>query len=544
MDRADGFTAKVPGKLMVADGKRMSGRIKLSGRSYGPLTYVQPGVVWATFQIEYYDVPAGVEFDEDKTLRDMAALPNGLVGPGTLAGRACRELTGKIGGRNLTARGVKVGPRFFVVKFEAWFPQTHPQSEEYKAKYFDSFRITYDPNTPPPAAGVLGNPPPIQGPGERHPTPAKPAAPEPVLAPYVVANLRPFWAAVFLPDKGEVLTVGPRLLATFGRGGGVLRRYSLPDFQLKGTYPMPRAATRAVFDNATSTLYCTTLTSTRADNTIRDSEQVVAFGEVEAYDLGPVFDGTSTEKSDLKPHFVIPFASAKLTGLEASADRKWLFTVKTVPLGSATNPRGWKASLVRIDVARRKVLDPIELPTPVFQMVLAPDRKMLFLAEIPGAEGVGIADAVDVASWSISHNVVLSDSLRDVSISRDGSRLVCGVQSKETQQIVSARTAGGDVVEFDPAKDPDRVAGYVAVSSNGRRIVASARAAEGIDIYDVQDLGRKDGVRLMARGKEAAGSARTPLGGHFYLSPDGRFALFQVGAVVDVENPTKKPDTK
>jgi hypothetical protein len=138
---------------------------------------------------------------------------------------------------------------------------------------------------------------------------------------------------------------------------------------------------------------------------------------------------------------------------------------------------------------------------------------------------------------------VMTAPVLDLSLTKDGSRLVCGVQGKGGPAVAAAPAAGGDVVAFDPPADAARSAGYVAVTPDGKRVVAAARQAEGVDVYEVTDLGRKDGLKLIARGKEAAGgAARAPLGGHFYLSPDGRYAVFQVGAVIDLANPTKKPD--
>jgi hypothetical protein len=109
--------------------------------------------------------------------------------------------------------------------------------------------------------------------------------------------------------------------------------------------------------------------------------------------------------------------------------------------------------------------------------------------------------------------------------------------------VASAAATGAEgAFGFGPL-DPARVAGYVGVTGTGKRLVTAARQAEGVDVYEVTTLSQPDGLKLLARGKEAAGtSARTPLGGHFYLSPDGRYAAFQVGAVIDVENPTKKPE--
>jgi hypothetical protein len=561
VENADGFEAKVPGTMTVRDGFPLmrTGRMYIRGKTYSMFPPASVfGVAHISVQIDYVDIPTEFTFDTEKVLREMTHLRTGPAVVAKLSDRDAMEVSETFGGVSTkTARGVKVGPRFFFVKCDTSnHGNRFPKSEEYAKKVFDSFKITYDEKTPAPApVDAFGRPVPA---GE--PAPGSPFVPPAVApatagsanAPYVVARLQPFWAAVFLPDKNEMLTVGPRLSANFGRGGGVLRRYALPGFQLKASYPMPRAATRAAYDVATSTLYCTTLTGTRPDTTIHDGERVVAFGDVEAFDLGPVFKGTASEKDDLKPAFTVPFSNAKLTGLDLSPDGKWLYTVRTTQLGSPTKPRGWKASLVRIDVSQRKVLDPIDLPAPVLGMKLSSDGQTIYLAEIQlsdfGGEilGAGLAgkvDAVDVAGWRVKHNVVMIAPVQDLSLTKDGSRLVCGVLARSGPAVASAAATGAEgAFGFGPL-DSARVAGYVGVTGTGKRLVAAARQAEGVDVYEVTNLSQPDGLKLLARGKEAAGtSARTPLVGHFYLSPDGRYAAFQVGAVIDVENPTKKPE--
>ncbi len=566
VEKAEGFEALVPGKMPPPTEFKplrinidLGGHDPAKGKKYGSLTVNVFQVVFCGFEIHYVDLPAG-PFDLEAAMRKMhlELRPEWPAKACTLAGQPAVEIGAGVTPRGVAPpvvqgvviRGTKVGPRFFTAKFTYLIPDQAPKWPQYRDKFFENFKITFDLNTPAPSLPAK--------PGESG-VPASPFLPPAVApanptagAPYVVAKLQPFWGAVFLPDRNEVLTVGPRLLANLGRGGGVLRRYSLPDFKLKGTYPMPRAATRAVYDIATSTLFCTTLAGTRADNTIRDSERVVAFGDIEAYDLGPVFKGTATEKDELKPTFTVPLSSYKLTGLDLSPDGKWLYAVRTTQLGTPAKPRGWKASLVRIDIAQRKILDPIDLPTPVLQMKLAPDGQTIYLAEIQfsdfggeilGAGQTGKVDAVDVSAWRLKHNIVFGGPVLDMVVAKDNSHLVCGVQGKVGSGLASAIASGSEVIAFDPPTEPSRVAGYVSVSPNGSRIVTAARSAEGIDVYEVQDLGRKDGLKLLARGKEAAGTtARTPLGGHFYLSPDGRFALFQVGAVIDIVNPMKKPE--
>lgn len=555
---ADGFEALVPGVMSPPSEFRplgvnlaLGGRDGVKGKKYGSLTVNVFQVVFCGFEIHYADFPDG-PFDAEEMMRKMhiEIRPEWPVKTVTLAGHPAVEIAAGVTRQNIQGvviRGTKVGPRFFTVKFTYLNPDLSPKWPEYRDKFFANFRITLDPNTPAPPPMPRGTPPP----GRANPNalPGVEPAPSPgPVTPYAVAKVQPFWGAVFVPEKNEVLTVGPRLTGNFGRGGGVLRRYSLPEFRLKGSYPMPRAATRVVHDPVSSTLYCTTLSGTRPDTTIRDSERVVAFGDIEAYDLNPIWKGSAAEKDELKPAFVVPFSGAKLTGLDLSRDGQWLYTVRTTQM---TKPRGWKASLVRVNVGQRKVLDPLDLPAPVLQAALSPDGGTIYLSEIqlsefdgeaPGAGQGGKIDVVDVSGWRFRQNFILAGTILDTVITADNARLVCGIKEKVGGNLLSVSASSGEVVPLEPATDPNRAAGYVGTTKRGHRLVASVRQAEGVDVYEILDLGRKNGLKLLARGKEAAGTpARTPLGGHFYLSPDGRFAIFQVGVVIDVENPAKKP---
>jgi hypothetical protein len=545
VENKDGFEITVPGRMTVRESSLViSGRMRVQEKLYHTFPSVHvAGVARLSVEVQVVDYPNEFPFDLERAVKDSTRFRSAPTKPCTLGGKAGFEAEEVMGATVWTSRGIKVGPRFFLLRCDVTTGDLYPKSEDYRAKVFDSFKVTYDEKTPPPPpTDAFGKP--VPG-GD--PIPGVPPAPPPATTPgqagaiAVVARPQPFWAAFFLPDRDELVTLGPRLTGNLGRGGGVLRRYDLPNFQLRATYLMPRPATRAVYDAATRTLYCTTLAGNRVDQTIRDTERLVAFGDVEAYDFGAVLKG-GVPDNELKPTFVVPGNGAKLTGLDRSPDGQWLYTVRTLPIGPATKPRGWKASLVRIDVAQRKMLDPIDLPSPVLDLTLTADGKTIYLAEIPpdvGGEGPGAGkvDAVDTAAWRMDHNVVFNAAVHDAAVA--GPRLVCSLKSRNTAGLGSCVAAGGDELAYDLLPDPARPAGYLRLTADGKRLVTSARLGEGVEIYEVVDLFRKDGLKLLAKGNDAA---KTPLGGHFYLSPDGRFAVFQSGAVVDVVRPTKKPE--
>jgi hypothetical protein len=58
-------------------------------------------------------------------------------------------------------------------------------------------------------------------------------------------------------------------------------------------------------------------------------------------------------------------------------------------------------------------------------------------------------------------------------------------------------------------------------------------------VHDVSSLDGPHGLKVVAEARavklpNAAADAQAPLGGHFHLTPDGRYALFQAGVVLDL----------
>src|SRR5262249_10562212 len=102
--------------------------------------------------------------------------------------------------------------------------------------------------------GMAPGAPGFQPPGS---TPGAPGfQPGGVTVPPAVINLErePFLAIAFDPERKEVFTVGARTGAG-GRPVGVLRRYSYPEFQLKGTHYLPHTGTVAAIDLNKGVLY-------------------------------------------------------------------------------------------------------------------------------------------------------------------------------------------------------------------------------------------------------------------------------------------------
>ena len=102
------------------------------------------------------------------------------------------------------------------------------------------------------------------------------------------AKVLPFWAAVVLPEKKEVLTFSVRDPGAV-KPGGTLWRYSYPDFKLKASYQLALPVNRAVADEKSGRLYCASVTV--YDKTFLERELSFAQGDVQIFDLNKLLDG-------------------------------------------------------------------------------------------------------------------------------------------------------------------------------------------------------------------------------------------------------------
>lgn len=82
----------------------------------------------------------------------------------------------------------------------------------------------------------------------------------------------------------------------------------------------------------------------------------------------------------------------------------------------------------------------------------------------------------------------------------------------------SGHAANGGFVKFDPTS---------------KKLYVSSWHGTGLDVYEVTDATSANGVKLKSAIRTAR---RADIGGHFLVSPDGKFLLFQNGLVLDTNN--------
>jgi hypothetical protein len=337
------------------------------------------------------------------------------------------------------------------------------------------------------------------------------------------ARVQPFWAGVFLPQKKEVLTFGVKD-ATARPVRGVLRRYSYPDFKLKATYETPTPINRAAADEGGGKLY-TAAVRDAADAAQSERENLIASGDVQQFDLAKLTDGTIAEGEQVKPVNVLyPASSAfKVSGLEVAPDGSAVYVSGVTVSGKA--PRATlRGKLMKWEVAAGKFAAEIATDSPVWALAVSADgKKVIGLERIPDpARPGGNLIAVDGPGWKRTGTTPLTGTPNDVAFRNERAAVAAG-PGKLLFGLLD-----GDLGETNPGGE----ASYTRFTPGGTRLLVSGGGGtNGLTLFEV------DGAKP-PKLKKVATSA--DLGGLFVISPDGKLAVMNAGAVLDLEKSKAK----
>lgn len=505
----------------------------------------------ATVEVSTADVPQG---GMTADLKKIAADPFGKPDAAT----ACKvndkdgwELVEQRGTQVITTRVVQVGCRVFVFKFTAWDAFGDKDTiDAAKKTFFDSIVITFEATTPAP---VDPNARPKRnrvGPrADGNPAPAAPAPPANRPFPgqdslKLAVRIDPFLAAVTFPDKGEAFTVGLR-----GNKAGVageLRRYEYPGFKLKNTYFLPLAGTFAVGSDKTNRLAITTMAK---PDGYADGERSIVPGDVQVFDLRPIFDDKVAQREELKPLATIPQPTGtRLAGLEVSPDGT---TAYFLTLGRTAKANKMAFRVHRADLVAGKATGVLDLPDAAWRLRLSADGAKLYAAEVP-LNAAGNLNAlpnratnvvtIDVGRWQVERTDQLAAGTALDFVPAAPDAIVASVLGANAYSLWAVRP-GAPAAPLDPPGEPPTSLGYVAATPDGKRLITSSAgrfAGELVEVYDVTDWREPTGFRKIASARLAKlidqpGEPGVKVGHNFEVTPDGKYALFcETGAVVDL----------
>jgi len=519
MAKTTGFTALAPKGTAVTDARIGFGKDEIKGTEYKS----QDDNV--NYQIFAYDLPPGKTIDKIVTEQlNRQPITDGPTAM-TIDGYGAEELTYRDYSKNPTVmRSVKVGNRAIIAKVskQGFGKMSDMEFEARRAKFFANFRIGN-------SGGTVVDP--IPG----GPTP-KPG----VTGEFVKAGkVLPFWAAAVLPETKELITVSVRD-AKGTKPSGVLRRYGYPDFKLKATYQLPLPVNRIAVDEKAGRLYCASVNA--FDKSFLERELAFAAGDVQIFQLNKITEGKLAELEDLKPLSTVNIGT-RISGLELSPKDSNLY-VSAISQGRDSKGKPiWKGKLYKIETDKQKLMEPMDLPDPVWSIRLSADGGKLYAGEMPltpgGSPLLGVPrptniEVVDTATWKRIMSLVVPGAPLEIAIA--GPQTLALVSSKAELSLLAVDDVGA-VADVTPRGEALAGARYIRTSPDGKRILVSGGFDNSESSY--HDILGDASPRLA---KIAGGNVveTLPLGGHFIFSPDGNFAIFNTGVIVDLDKTSGK----
>lgn len=544
VDGADGFKALFPGKAHVFNTWQENIHDTSNFLTLGKGKKYTGNDKGYSFDITFADVPAGATPDLRKILTGSGQ-PRGEIVECKTDGHPGLEVESKNGPILNVKRVVQVGPRIFIFSatLHPIFGRTEEHAEEARKTFFESIKITFDKDTPavedpnrprlppPQRPGFPGNP------GRPNPPPGRPGGNMKNLQ--AKMRIDPFWTSLYLPKQQEVLVFGARQSAG-GRPGGYVRRYSYPDFLPKAMYHLPNPVTFAVADDAAGLLMVTT--STRQDIAQKEIERQVHIGDIQVYNLNQILSGKLGERDDLKPTSSIQFG-ARLAGMELIDSKLYVLTIS--PSGNRVKP--WRPKLVQLDHKTGKTLAEMDLPDPAWRMAVSPDKSKIYIGEVQlsplglpmwGVGNQGFILVVDAKEMTKERTLSVPGTIYDLVVREDGT-VLASVSEGPGVKLYAVNPSGLTVDLTSPSNRKESL-GYIGLTPDGSKLITAVPREFGIAIHDVTNLegpsGLKQVVDARAVKSNGANDSEVPIGGNFTITPDQRFALFQVGLVVDLES--------
>lgn len=359
-------------------------------------------------------------------------------------------------------------------------------------------------------------------------------------------KVSPFWTAVVLPGKKELLTLGARNAAD-ANPGGVLRRYSYPDFKLKATYHLPLPVNRAVADEKTGKLICSVISKWPTGAQALDPREAASWtSDLQLFDLRKITDGSLVEAEEVKPLGNRIAIGQPISGLEVEPAGGFAYAAAVVlPAVKGQPPRPATGRLYKIDTDKGEVSGtPISHPEPLDGLRIAPFGRTLVTAETlvgpprPGKQYNLLT--VDAVTWKKAKLIPIPAPAKDLTFTAEGILALAAVDAKTL--VFGYSDGAPETADVTPKDIPLDGFSYLRVTPDGKRAVAVAGMKQnGLLLMTVAGVGDKAKFVKVTSGSTVAGAA---VGGHFILTPDSKYAVFNCGAVVDLEKTTAPPKGK
>jgi len=353
------------------------------------------------------------------------------------------------------------------------------------------------------------------------------------------AAIDEFFAGAFDGEKKEFISFVAKSSAR-GFTSTHLKRHNVAEgFSEMGTYKMPHFVSRAVIDPSKELLYVATIMRPTSQTMSQTLDPAVGVGDVEIFDLKPIREGKVKDKAELKPLHSISVTGGAIRGLELSNDGKSLFVLTTT-----TATKGRKSYLRKYETETRKLTgEPKVLDEPALTMRKSPDGKYLLVAEVTEQGKSSFVRVLDTTNLGQAKKLPLQGIANDVAATAGG-QFVAPVGGTGGINLVLATDASTRDLELGINWKAAAKPGYVQFAPDGKTLFVSgfpsasgsyARQGQqayppGLDVYEVTDADSPAGFKKKASIRTAG---HQMVGGHFVMSPDGEFLVFQSGAVLE-----------
>jgi hypothetical protein len=376
-------------------------------------------------------------------------------------------------------------------------------------KFFESLKLT--PDRVPPGQQVK-NPPPLPD----VPWKAPPPPPPPVNDDFqFVTRIDPSLAVAVSPlDKGL-------LLAT---GAGELGRYSYPEFKLQGAYSLNGVAYRLALDSARGLLYAA-MSEQRALMQKKRSERPLGVGDIHVYDVKPILQGKVPAGSALKPTARIPLGGA-VSYLFLSPDGRSLYFLDVLKPAEARIGRVDTESLKHVSEA---VLSYAQC------LCLTRDGKSLYAGIWTGGAGGGNPNSKTPGRIQHLDPLTLKGILsRDLLVAPFDLDATRGGRVFYSHDNSNNNTHVG-LIDFKTGTGSSNWVGtyscsYLCLAPNEQRLYVGNQ-----DHFQPAHTVWKVGPNPLANAPQQLGhvfsNATQPLGGDFFVTPDGSYLISKAGSV-------------
>lgn len=345
-----------------------------------------------------------------------------------------------------------------------------------------------------------------------------------------------FFTAAFDPEKKAFFTITARV--DKGKTVGTLTWYSYPNFETERTFKIPHLASRAVIDPAKGLLYIATIAN-GANHLKQQFDLIAAQGDIQVFDLEPVYSKSAAPNSDLKP-LATYTVNKTIRGMELTEEGKYL----VVATHSTTSKP--PSTLMKFDTETRKP----EIKTckePIWEMRKSADGKSLLILN-------GVHGSILKSTLMVYNPDTLTEAKETAELDGIGNYLASVPGSARGQIAITIAGAGPNPAKLTMAGEGGKheiqlgigwracgnspSPGYVEFSPDGKQMFMSAFNASGLDVFDVGDIDASSGLSALTKKASirTAGGANQYVGGQIFVSPDGLYVIDHHGIVIETSN--------